>query len=103
MRTANTGELTGSVLKALDVLECLQEHGRPMTPAEIASTLGISRPTTYRLLATMGNRNWVTRSPNEPNKYLLGFRVLQVAGALLGGLDIRTVARPFMERLYAAL
>ncbi len=100
--TPKNGQLTGSVLKALDVLECLQKHGKPLSPPEIAAKLGLSRPTAYRLLATMENRNWVSRSPIEPNKYLIGYRVLQLAGALLENLDLRRVARPFMEELSRA-
>ncbi len=102
MKKATNGQLTGSVLKALDVLECLQKHDKPLSPPEIAAKLGLSRPTAYRLLATMENRNWVTRSPTEPNKYLLGYRILQLAGELLDNLDLRTVARPFMEQLSRA-
>lgn len=70
-----------------------------MSPSEIATELGLSRPTAYRLLATMDNRRWVVKSPREPSKYQLGFRILQLAGALLDTLDIRTVAHPFMEQL----
>ena len=99
MNRTKNGQLTGSVLKALDVLECLQKHGKPMSPPEIAAKLGLSRPTAYRLLATMENRNWVSRAPTEPNKYLVGYRILQLAGALLHNLDLRMIARPFMEQL----
>ncbi len=102
MTSSKSGQLTGSVLKALDVLECLQEHRKPMSPPEIATKLGLSRPTAYRLLATMENRNWVTRSPTEPNKYLLGYRILQLAGALLETLDLRMIARPFIEEMSRA-
>jgi len=93
------GQLTLSVLKALDVLECLQSQRAPLTPAEIASRLGISRPTAYRLLATMANRGWVVKDPQGASRYRLGFRILQLAGACLGDLDVRLVARPFMEEL----
>lgn len=91
--------LTRSVLKALDVLECLQATGGPLSPAELAARLGLSRPTAYRLLVTMAERGWVTRDLREPGKYRPGYRVLQLAGACLIDLDIRLVARPFMEQL----
>jgi IclR family transcriptional regulator, KDG regulon repressor len=101
MGTTPIRQLTGSVLKAFDVLECIETHGTPLSPAEIANELGISRPTAHRLLVTMAERGWVTKSPQEPTKYLIGYRILQMAGAVLHSLDIRTVARPYMQQLSA--
>ena len=99
MGTAPSRQLTGSVLKAFDVLECIEDHGTPLSPAEIAKELGISRPTAHRLLITMADRGWVAKSPQEPTKYLIGYRILQLAGSVLHSLDIRSVARPYMQHL----
>ncbi len=73
------GHLTQSVLKALDVLECLQNERNALAPAEIARKIGVSRPTAYRLLATMANRGWVSKDSHDASKYRLGYRVLQLA------------------------
>lgn len=99
MGTTPRRQLTGSVLKAFDVLECIEARGAPLSPAEIASELGISRPTAHRLLVTMAERGWVAKSPQEPTKYWIGYRILQMAGAFLHALDIRAVARPYMQQL----
>ena len=99
MVTKDGSQLTRSVLKALDVLEFLHAKGTPLPPAEIAVGIGVSRPTAYRLLATMANRGWVAKDPHDSSKFRLGYRILQLAGTFLGDLDIRSVARPFMEQL----
>lgn len=99
MGTEDGNQLTRSVLKALDTLDFLHERGVALAPAEIASGIGVSRPTAYRLLATMANRGWVAKDSQDPSKYYLGYHVLQLAGTLLRDLDIRSVARPFMEQL----
>ena len=92
-------QVTRSVLKALDVLECLHDNGPSLSPSEIAQKVGISRPTAYRLLATMATRGWVVKDPQNNGDYQIGYRVLQMAGSLLKDIDIRKVARPHMEDL----
>jgi IclR family transcriptional regulator, KDG regulon repressor len=99
METEDGVQLTRSVLKALDILDFLHQRGDALPPAEIASGIGVSRPTAYRLLATMANRGWVAKDAQDPGKYHLGYHILQLAGAFLRDLDIRSVARPFMEQL----
>lgn len=41
------------------ILNCLQEHGQPMSASEIAATLGISRATAQRYLSQMADRKLV--------------------------------------------
>ena len=90
-------QLTQSVLKALDILEYLQEEGKSVLPTQIASAIGVSRPTAYRLLATIESRDWVMKDAQRPGAYRLGYRILQMAGACLRHTDILRIARPYME------
>lgn len=99
MANGTPTSVTRSVLKALDVLECLQSSRHSLSPAEIAETVGITRPTAYRLLATMATRGWVVKESQNSTNYRLGYKVLQLAGAYLEDLDVRTFARPHMEQL----
>lgn len=99
MRTKDGNQLTRSVLKALDLLDFLHQRSSALPPAEIASGIGVSRPTAYRLLATMASCGWVAKDSQDPSKYRLGYHILQLAGTFLRDLDIRSVARPFMEQL----
>ena len=100
-RQANQSDeqLTGSVLKALAILECFTGHKEPQSPAEIAAQVGTSRPTAYRLLATLASEGWVMQDTSNPSKYRLGYKLLQIAGAYLEEQDLWQVARPTMEAL----
>jgi DNA-binding IclR family transcriptional regulator len=90
---------TLSLVKALDIFECLHTAGQSLSPAEIASRIGISRPTAYRLLSTLAVRGWVNKDPLSEGSYKLGYHFLTVAGMMLQRIDLRTLARPFMEEL----
>jgi DNA-binding IclR family transcriptional regulator len=88
-----------SILKALDVLECLHQQGPSLSPAQIAHHVGLARPTVYRLLSTMALRGWVVKDPQTEGNYRLGYHILTIAGTMLQRMDLRLVARPFIEEL----
>ncbi len=85
-----------SVARGLDVLEALSAGGRPMTVTEIASVTGVPRPTAFRLLATLQERNWVYK---EGVYYRLGFKCFQLGAVAGAGLEIRTQALPYLVEL----
>ncbi len=97
-----TPSVTRSLVKALDILECLHTDGPSLSPAQIAQRIDISRPTVYRLLSTMATRGWVAKDPQVEGNYRLGYHVLTIAGTMLKRIDLRTVARAYMEELSAA-
>ncbi len=88
-----------SILKALDILDCLHDAGPSLNPAQIARRLGMPRPTVYRLLGTLASRGWVSKDPQIEGNYQLGPHILTVAGRMLRRLDIRSLARPYLEEL----
>lgn len=96
-RDGNDANLSGTVIKALDVLECLAQHGRPMSAQEIAKICTMSRPTAYRLLTTLMSRGFV-RSDGNYN-YLLGTRLLTLGKIVLDGIDLQELARPHIHEL----
>ncbi len=57
--------------------------------------------TVHRLLATLVDRGYVRQDP-ETSRYHLGSRVFALASAADVHLDVRLVARPFLERLMRA-
>lgn len=82
--------------RGLDVLETLSVGGRPMTVTEVAAASGIPRPTAFRLLATLQERNWVYK---DGVYYRLGFKCFQLGAVAGAGLEIRTQALPFLVEL----
>ncbi|MBX3064348.1 MAG: IclR family transcriptional regulator [Anaerolineae bacterium] len=96
-RDVSEANYSGTVIKALDVLDCLAQHRRPMTTQEIARVCGMSRPTTYRLLATLLSRGFV-RSDSDYN-YSLGTKFLSLGKIVLDSIDLQELARPYLHEL----
>lgn len=77
MATA-TGEGTGSLEKALDVLDAIGAAPEGLSQIELADRLALPRTTVYRLLATLVDRGLVRRDPLR-KVYCLGFRCFEMA------------------------
>ncbi|MEZ4671283.1 MAG: IclR family transcriptional regulator [Anaerolineae bacterium] len=88
---------SGTVIKALDILDYLAEHRHPMSTQEIAKGCGMSRPTTYRLLTTLMSRGFIKDDGNY--QYSLGLKFLSLSRLVLDELDLVEVARPFLHEL----
>ncbi len=88
---------SGTVIKALDILACLADHQHPMTAQAIAKACSISRPTAYRLLATLGSRGFVRTDGNY--QYSLGTRLLSLGRIVLNSIDLPELARPYLFEL----
>ena len=88
--------LSNTVLKSLDVLECLADSGQPLTASEIARVCGMSRPTVYRLLATLQSRGYVS---NIEHEYTLGSKILSLSGVILNSIDLAYPAYPYLQQL----
>ncbi|MDR1124445.1 MAG: IclR family transcriptional regulator [Deltaproteobacteria bacterium] len=71
-----------SVLKALSVIELLDEHGE-LGVTEIGKELGLDKSTTFRLLTTLKEKNYLTANPrtqkysNSGKFFVLGQSVLR--------------------------
>ena len=89
--------LTQTVLKALDVLECLSAADHSLNVTKVAQVCGLSRPTTYRLLATLQSRNYVRQT--QDGHYDLGTNVLSLSRSFLEHLDLPELARPILCEL----
>ena len=88
--------LANTVLKSLDLLECLANSDKPLTAPEIAKKCKMSRPTAYRLLATLQSRGYVT---NKEHEYSLGTKILSLSRVILESLDLANEAYPYLRHL----
>ena len=84
--------------RGLRVLEILAEHEKPLTLSEIASELGISRSSAYRLVYTLKHMGFL-ESPKDGRELTLGARVLNIGFAYLAGQDLVRIARADLEAL----
>jgi IclR family acetate operon transcriptional repressor len=90
-----------SLERAFDLLEALAEGGE-LGVTELAERTGLVPSTAHRLLATLTKRGYVTQNTIS-GRYLLGYKVVEVASGLERGLErLRVVARPHLEGIQRA-
>lgn len=88
-----------ALLRGIDVLELLGERGEAKL-ADVAKALNTSRPTAYRVLATLQSRGFVYHARSE-RVYRLG-PALQELAATSGTSSVARVAAPAMAALRLA-
>ncbi|GAA5167279.1 IclR family transcriptional regulator [Pseudonocardia eucalypti] len=88
----------GAVARAVEVLDALAEARAELGTNEIARRTGINVSSISRLLSTLVSAGLVQHLPAS-GRYRLGVRILQLASAARDTLDLRTVARPYLEEL----
>lgn len=95
--TFNESNLSQTVLKALDILECVADADRPLSAAAVAKRCEVSRPTAHRLLCTLAERGYVAHVAGSA--YRLGTQVLSLSKKVLDSLDLPELAKPHMRKL----
>ena len=90
-----------SVDRTLDVLESLASRRGATGISELSQLVGLHVSTVHRLLATLVDRGYVRQDP-ESSRYHLASRIFTLASAADLHLDLRLVARPYLERLMRA-
>lgn len=94
------GNLSGTVLRALALLEVLVAEPRGLGLSSAAQRAGLSKATAFRLLASLQRAGLVVQ--DEPTgRYRPGLKIVRMAEQILEALDFRTVAQPYVEALAA--
>ena len=83
--------------RALSILDLLADQPRRIN--EVAEHLGVHHSTALRLLHTLRSHGFVKELPDH--SYRLGASTFQLAFTALEGINLRVVARPYMQRLNA--
>jgi len=84
--------------RGLRVLEIIAEADKPLTIAEIAKILGVSRSSAFRITYTLNHLGFLS-CPKGDKLYDLGPRVLGLGFSYLNRQDIIKIAKPHLERL----
>ena len=87
------------VQRAVDLLEAMAARSEPMGVSELSRAIGSTKSATFRILATLEERGYVTRD-GDTSKYQLGLSLVHLGQASLERIDLRTVARPVLENLH---
>ncbi len=97
--TPNPRKKIGAVQRAIDILNLFDDHSPELGTTEIALALGLHKSTASSLVGTLAANGYLDQNPTT-KKYLLGLRLLERSSVLLGQMDIRRVARPFLDKLH---
>lgn len=87
-----------SVERVLSILEYLAEEKRSCGITEIGNAVNLHKSTVHRLLKTLMNKGYIEKEIDS-DKYLLGTKVLFLASAVLDRMDVRNIARAYIEKL----
>ncbi|MGM8215251.1 IclR family transcriptional regulator [Bacillaceae bacterium W0354] len=90
-----------SVIKALKLLEFFSEDEPELSLREIAKRSGLPKPTAYRLLSSLNTCGFLmkTKESEHESKYRLGLKLLELGSLVSDQLELRTIAKPYMEEL----
>lgn len=88
-----------SLARGLSVLECFgQDKRHRYTLSELAKRLNMPKSSIYRILKTLTRMGYL-RYEEHSKHYYLGVRVMSLGFSLLEGMELREIARPYMEML----
>lgn len=86
-----------SAERIFEILETLAHNGA-MGLTELSVLLGLHKSTVHRLLNSLTVMGYVKKDAAS-GKYQLTFKILELAGKLLGRIDVLSEAHPFIEKL----
>lgn len=87
-----------SVDRALEVLEALGRHARPLSLVEIAGAIEAPKSTTFTILRTLARRGFL-ETDRSRGTYLLGPRLAALGGAARPSRDLQSIAHPHLDAL----
>ena len=87
-----------SLSKAIAIIKCFTPDRLQISAADIAKSVGISRPTAYRLIATLVDGGFIQKKAGT-EKYMIGADLYAQGSLYLESTDTLKEARPVMEAL----
>ncbi len=91
----------GSLSKAFNILEIIEQLGRPVSLTEISARTGWAKSTVYGLMSTMVDHQILRQSPAD-DKYQLGIRLFELGSAVSRSWDIISAAHVHLQHLALA-
>ncbi len=87
-----------SVERALRIFELLSRSQRGLLLSEICRTLILPKSSTF-LVVTALEKNGYLQKNKQTGRYRFGLKLVSLSRSALENLDLRQVARPFLQRL----
>lgn len=98
MSTVQGGQVVARIASILRELSGSRETG--MRTAELSAAVGLTRPTTYRMLRSLAVEGFVDFDPIT-SRWLLGPELFVMGAIAAERYDITTIAVPYVQRLAA--
>jgi IclR family transcriptional regulator, KDG regulon repressor len=93
-----TMNVVKSVERALAILESFEESSPFLTAQEIANRVDIPRPSVYRFLKTLCEKNFLAEvGETESRRFSVGSSLLRLAKLAFGQGELRRIAQPIMR------
>jgi DNA-binding IclR family transcriptional regulator len=96
--SASDRKFVTALARGLEVLRCFGARDRWLTQQELVKRTGLPKPTIARLVHTLSQLGHLSYS-EALNKYALGSETLTLGFSALGQMDVRRIARPFLQAL----
>jgi DNA-binding IclR family transcriptional regulator len=90
-----------SVERAIAILDSFSLEKPERGVSELSRELGLHKSTVSRLLRTLAHGGLLSRNP-ETERYRLGVGLIGLAAQVVDHMDVRELARPFLQRLAEA-
>ncbi len=90
--------INSSLARGLSVLQAFGPENRPIGNAEIAARVGLPKATVSRLTFTLTELGYL-KHDEDIGRYSLGPSVLTLGYDVMAQLEIRDIARPYMQEL----
>lgn len=87
-----------AVIRALSILDLLGQANEELGVTEISHETNLHKSTVFRLLNTLALSGYIKQNP-ENGKYALSIHLVQLGMSVLNRIDLRRVARPYLEEL----
>lgn len=100
--TVSSVKGAGALTSGLDVLEALAQHPEGLGVTAVARAVGHDKGNTHRILRVLEERGYIEQDPGT-KVFRASVQLLSLAGRVLSGLDLSSVARPLMRELSESL
>lgn len=90
-----TGQIR-SITRALKIIKAFTDESE-MSLTAISNKVGLSKPTTHRILSTLEAEGFVRR--RDDLQYRLGMLLIQLGAAATKGVSLLTISEPYLRKL----
>ncbi len=90
--------LVQTIERASQILDILGQSPQGISIRELSTKVNLPKGTIHRLLSSLLHFGYVRQAPKTRN-YFLGFKLVELGNLLLGQLDLRKEAEPFLRDL----